>query len=121
MLFRYWSRAAPLRRSRPGRRSRSSCRRLVELEEDLADCRFAAPRLADEAEGLSLFDGEGNPVHGPEITDLFREEPRGDGEVLLEAVSLPLYISAPPATSVPGRDDLLPPTPWAAPLHTAPF
>ncbi len=61
----------------------------VELEDGAAGGRLAAARLADEAEGLAVVNGEGEAVDGLDGGDLsLNEDAALDGEVELEVLHL---------------------------------
>ena len=62
---------------------------LLERDDEPADRRLAAARLADEAEGLALADGEGDVGDGLDAADLaLQDGSGGDGELLYEVVDL---------------------------------
>src|SRR5262249_31646675 len=63
-------------------------RRLEQADDRAAERGLAAPRLADEAEGLSLANGERDVVDRMDPRNLAAEQTLPDREILLEALDL---------------------------------
>ena len=62
--------------------------RLDQAQDRSPQGRFAAPRLADEAEGLPLADGQIHAVHRADVTGDAADHARADREPGLEAAYL---------------------------------
>ena len=56
----------------------------LEEENGAGERRLSASALADEPEGFSFIDGEGDPVDGPHHRLPPAHEPFGDGEVFAQ-------------------------------------